>query len=146
MNRQLGYKFEHMLRAEEIESKYIPLKYDSEPVKVNEDASSALLALIYKRDSSNLPTGDLAYFVNPKANPEVQKFILDNLMMDVSGNASPKFPAGLDNDAAFGLMRQSGESLESYMSRVNEFGRSNSDFVYNSLKPVQTSEEDASTE
>lgn len=145
MNRQLGYKFEHMLRAEDIENNYVPLKFDSELVKVNEDASSALLALIYKRDSSNLPTGDIAYFVNPKANPEVQKFILDNLMMDVSGNASPKFPAGLDNDTAFGLMRQSGESFEAYMSRVNEFGQSNSDFVYNSLKSVKT-EENASTE
>lgn len=145
MNRLLGYKFEHMLRAEDIEKHYVPLKYDSEPVKVNEDPSSALLALIYKRDSSNLPTGDLAYFVNPKANPEVQKFILDNLMMDVSGNATPKFPAGLDNDTAFGLMRQSGESFESYMSRVNEFGQSNSDFVYNSLKSDK-SEEDAPIE
>lgn len=146
MNRKLGYKFEHMLRAEDIENSYVPLKYDSQPVKVNEDSSSALLAMIYKRDSTNLPTGDLAYFVNPKANPEIQKFILDNLMMDVSGNASPKFPAGLDNDTAFGLMRQSGENLDDYVSRVNQFGKENSDFVYNSFKASKEVDSDASAE
>lgn len=128
MNKELGYKFEHMLRAKVIEDGYVP-NVDVTPVTdLQKSESDVLLSIIYAKDSFNLPSGDLQYYVNPKANPEVQKFILDNLMMDVSRVAAPK-NSEIDNDTAFALMRKDGESVDSYMERINEFGRANFDVV-----------------
>lgn len=128
MNRELGYKFEHMRRAKAIEDGFEPLVDVSPKVQVKKSESDALLSIIYAKDSYNLPSGDIQYFVSPKASPEVQKFILDNLMMDVSGVASPK-NSDIDNDTAFALMRKDGETIDAYMERINEFGRANFEVV-----------------
>lgn len=128
MNKELGYKFEHMRRAKHIEENFVP-NVDVTPIvdKKKSDAD-ALLSIIFAKDEYRLPSGDIQYYVNPKANPEIQKFILDNLMMDVSNVATPKNSA-IDNDTAFALMRKDGESVDSYMERINEFGRANFDIV-----------------
>ena len=89
MNKELGYKFEHMLRAKAIEECYVPNVDVTPKIDCQKSESDALLSIIYAKDSFNLPSGDLQYYVNPKANPEVQKFILDNLMMDVSSDTTP---------------------------------------------------------
>lgn len=137
MNKELGYKFEHMLRAKAIENGYVP-NVDVSPITdTKKSESDSLLSIIYAKDSFNLPSGDLQYFINPKANPEVQKFILDNLMMDVSGVAAPKNSA-IDNDTAFALMRKDGETVDSYMARINEFGRANFDVVEAASKHATT--------
>lgn len=96
--------------------KFIDENYVSE----NHDPQDSFLKLIYALDERTLcPSGDLQYFVNPKANPEVKKFIFDNLMMDVSGSAKPALPEGLSDEDIFALSRQSGESLEAYVERMN---------------------------
>lgn len=128
MNRELGYSFEHMRRAKDIESRIVPLVPDGTMVVKKKSDADSLLSIIYAKDECRLPSGDLQYFVNPKANSEVKKFILDNLMMDISSAAAPK-NADIDSDTAFALMRKDGESVESYIARVNEFGRSNADIV-----------------
>lgn len=128
MNRELGYKFEHMKRAKTIEDSFIPNVDVTPVVDKKKNESDSLLSIIYAKDSFNLPSGDLQYYVNSKANPEIKKFILDNLMMDVSSVAAPKNSA-IDNDTAFALMRKDGESVDAYMERVNEFGRANFEVV-----------------
>ena len=93
---------------------------DENFVSENHDPQDSLLKLIYSLDERTLcPTGDLHYYVNSKANPEVKNFILDNLLMDVSGAAKPALPDGLSDDDILALSRQCGESLESYVNRMN---------------------------
>lgn len=93
---------------------------DENYVSENHDPQDSLLRLVYTLDERTLcPTGDLQYFVNPKANPEVKKFILDNLLMDVSSSAKPALPDGLSDDDIFALSRQNGESLDAYVERMN---------------------------
>lgn len=93
---------------------------DENYVSEHHDPQDSLLKLVYSLDERTLcPSGDLQYFVNSKANPEVKKFILDNLMMDVSGSSKPSLPDGMSDDDIFALSRQSGESLEAYVERMN---------------------------
>lgn len=81
--------------------------------------SDAIIKMVYARDErTKLPTGDLRYYVSDKANPEVKRWILDNLMMDTSGAANPKIPAGMDDETAMIYQRNVGESTEAYVSRL----------------------------
>ena len=84
------------------------------------DPSDALFALVYAIDErTKCPSGDLTYYVNPKANPEIKKFILDNLMMDVSSAARPSAPVDMSDDDILALSRKYDESLDDYVSRLN---------------------------
>lgn len=84
--------------------------------------SDSLLSAIYTLDPvTKLPTGDISCYVSANTSPEVKKFILDNLMRDVSANAIDKIPDGLSDDDAFALTRQRGESREKYMDRLKKF-------------------------
>lgn len=84
--------------------------------------SDSLLSAIYTLDPrTKLPTGDIACYVSSNTSPEVKKFILDNLMRDVSANAIDKIPDGLSDEDAFALTRQRGESRENYMERLKKF-------------------------
>lgn len=78
-----------------------------------------LLRIIYQAGADGFPVGDLAYFVGKKSNPEVQRFILDNLMGDVSSQRNPAI-AGLSDEQITSLMRKSDETLASYCSRLND--------------------------
>lgn len=90
-----------------------------DPEKVeNNDISNSLLRTIYSVGEDGYPVGDLATFVGKNASPEVKKFILDNLMRDVSGMANPSSIGLSDDDIAL-LTRQSGESMQSYAQRLN---------------------------
>lgn len=129
MRKSDGYKYDFMRRAKQIESKVVECKVDETPVMENHDPSAPLLKVIYSVDSSGLPTGDLKYYVSPKANPEVKKWILDNLMFDTSSAQNVKIPDGLDSDTAFALQRCSGESVESYADRINRFAQDNLSYV-----------------
>lgn len=81
----------------------------------------SLLSLVYKRDErTGLPTGDLSYLVSDKANPEVKRFILDNLMQDVSAAKNISAPAGLSEDDVLALSRNSNESIAEYAARLNQ--------------------------
>lgn len=102
----------------EINPKVVDIDPDYKPDE--KDPSLALLQIIYAIDErTKCPSGDLTYYVNPKANPEIKKFILDNLMMDVSGAAKPAVPDGLSDDDIFALSRKDGESLSDYVNRMN---------------------------
>lgn len=117
-NHVYGFNFAHRLFA--CKDGFVSAPADERTVMNNPSESDQLLRLIFTTDEvTHLPTGDLQYFVSSKASPEVKKFILDNLMMDVSSAANPPIPTGLDDDLAFQLMRQHGETTESYANRLN---------------------------
>lgn len=82
--------------------------------------TDAILQEIYAPDPrTGLPTGDIGYFVSDKANPEIKQFILEQLFMDVSASANPTAPKGLSDDDILLLSRQTGESNQDYMNRLN---------------------------
>lgn len=84
------------------------------------NSTDAILQEIYAPDPrTGLPTGDIGYFVSDKANPEIKQFILEQLFMDVSGSANLSAPKGLSDDDILLLSRQSGESNQDYMQRLN---------------------------
>ena len=117
MNNCLNFNF--CKYKEDVDNGIQELKpLTSEKVEDN-DISSSLLRTIYSVGEDGYPVGDLATFVGKNASPEVKKFILDNLMRDVSGMANPS-STGLSDDDITLLTRQSGESMHSYAQRLNE--------------------------
>lgn len=92
------------------------------------NAQDAFLKLVYAPDPVTLmPTGDLAYMVSDKANPEVKNWVLQNIMIDVSSAAMPAAPKGLSDDDIAALARDPKESVQSYMERVNTYAKSNAE-------------------
>lgn len=82
-------------------------------VSLKKTPQDALLSVIYAIDErTNLPTGDLAYYVSDKVNPQIKEFILRNLLMDVSSAANETFDSKyISDDLALDLMRQPNETL-----------------------------------
>lgn len=122
MKRQdvFGYDFMRGLTEKDINNSRFQVEKDDSFEISDNDSNNSLLRLIYAIDSrTKLPTGDLTYYVSDKANPEIKKFILDNLMMDTSGAANVSVPKGLSDDLAFEFARNNGESLEDYANRLN---------------------------
>ena len=116
MNKCLNFNF--CKYKEDVDNGLQELK-PMTPEKVEDnDISSSLLRTIYSVGEDGYPVGDLATFVGKNASPEVKKFILDNLMRDVSGMANPS-SVGLSDDDITLLTRQSGESMHSYAQRLN---------------------------
>lgn len=87
--------------------------------------------MIYSRDPvTGLPSGDLAMFLDEKANPEVKAFIESSLLKNNENlgdglsipqdmlNAARKVIG--DDDIAF-FSKASGESSTDYASRMNKF-------------------------
>lgn len=146
MRKSDGYKYDFMRRAKDIESKVVECKVDETPAMENHDPSASLLKVIYSVDSTGLPTGDLKYYVSPKANPEVKKWILDNLMFDTSSAQNVKIPDGLDSDTAFALQRCSGESVEQYADRINRFAQDNLSYVQEQYDKITKSDPNAASE
>lgn len=90
-----------------------------------------MLSVIYAIDErTNLPTGDLAYYVSDKVNPQIKEFILRNLLMDVSSAANETFDSKyISDDLALDLMRQPNETPDEYRMRLNQFALDNKDFA-----------------
>lgn len=99
-----------------------------------------LLRLIYQIGADGFPVGDLAYFVGKKSNPEVQRFILDNLMSDVSSQANPAI-SGLSDDQITLFTRRSDETIASYCSRLND-SINKDKFIIESAKRTVSSDKD----
>ena len=96
------------------------VEFEDELVEDSKKPVDSLLELVYSKDErTGLPTGDLGYLVNDKANPQVKQFILDNLMRDVSAAANPSVPDGMSDELAFSLMREKDESYSDYIDRLN---------------------------
>lgn len=110
-------------------------------VEIPQSPKDSLIQLIYAPDErTNLPTGDLSYWVSDSVNPQIKDFILKNLLFDTSSAASPSIPDGLDDSLAFDLSRQRDESLESYVNRINEFGLMNKQILESAKQSVSPRE------
>lgn len=116
--------------------RYINRPIDYERMVINTlpdtpEPAKQLLDMIYSRDKvTGLPIGDLAIFMNEKANPEVKAFIEQSLMKDNQNlgdglsipqdmlNAARKV-IGDDDIAFFG--RAHGETVDEYAGRMNKY-------------------------
>lgn len=116
MNKNLNYNFAKNI--DQINAGTVPYPPVDNPVEVEVSESDSLLRIIYSIGSDGYPVGDLAVYAGKNASPEVKKFILDNLMQDVSGHANPA-SVGLSDDEITSLTRQSGESMSDYAVRLN---------------------------
>lgn len=87
--------------------------------EIQESETDALLRMVYAAGEDGWPISDLAFYISKEANPEVKKFILDNIMIDVSAAKTPSVN-GLPDNQVIMLMRQDGESRESYLSRLSK--------------------------
>lgn len=90
-----------------------------------------LLNLIYGADIHGLPQGDLSIFYNKNANPEVKRFIEDNLFIEHdSASSSPlslpqdvmnRYRETITDDDIARFSRDSNESREQYASRLRNY-------------------------
>lgn len=126
MNKDLMYKYHHARNQKSIyENSVVPV-YDDEKPMESHDASLPFLKLVYAvNPKTKLPNGDLQYMVSDKSNPEVKRWVLENLMMDTGQSATPSLTKGIDDDTILQLVRQPNEDRQSYANRVNQFMREN---------------------
>lgn len=127
MNKKFFPLFGHAIhQASIIEKSVFPPEPEGD-VMESHDASEPFLRLVYGKDKrTKLPTGDLQYMVSDKANPEVKKWVIENLMMETGSAASPnKLSRGIDDDTILQMVRQPFEDRQSYANRVNAFMREN---------------------
>ena len=110
--------FRFQKHVEEIEAGLQELVHSPLP-DIQETETDALLRIVYKAGEDGWPISDLAFYVSKEANPEVKKFILDNIMIDVSAAKTPSVN-GLPDNQVIMLMRHDGESRESYLSRLSK--------------------------
>lgn len=102
--------------------------------KVGSDSS--LLSAIYSLDPiTNAPTGDIACYVSDKTSPDVKRFILENLMRDVSSDAMPAV-SGLSDDEILTYQRGRDESRDAYALRLSEYARMNAKIVEDAKRNV----------
>ena len=66
---------------------------------------------------SGFPKGDIQYYLSKDGNPDVKRWIENNLLTPrvVSGQSTPE---GVTDDMIAEMSRQSGESVEDYSSRL----------------------------
>lgn len=66
---------------------------------------------------SGLPKGDIQYYLSKDGNPDVKRWIENNLLTPrvVSGQSTPE---GVTDDMIAEMSRQRGESVEDYSSRL----------------------------
>lgn len=98
-----------------------------------EKNQNPLLDIIFALDEvTNLPKGDIALYLGKDTDPDIRKFIEDNLMSKSSSvNLGTK---GVDDDTILQLTRNNGESQSDYASRIKQFIVDNGERVKFELK------------
>lgn len=137
MNKDLNFNFNK--HHDEVLSTVVEPPKDEEVVEKQHTDADALLKVIYQIGSDGYPVGDLSVFVGKNASPEVKKFILDNLMKDVSGMANPS-SMNLSDDEIFTLTRQSGETMSDYAARLNSSIEKDTYILKSAQRSVQASQ------
>lgn len=127
MDKKYNNLYGHAVHQASIVEKSVLPPEPAGDVMENHDPSESFLRLVYAKDKrSKLPTGDLQYMVSDKANPEVKKWVLENLMMETGSAATPnQLSRGIDDDTILQMVRQPFEDRQSYANRVNAFMREN---------------------
>lgn len=126
MKKDSFYNYGFASRCKDIEKSFVEPEVIEEDIQDRHDPAESFLKIVYALDPvTKLPTGDLNYLVSDKVNPEVKKWVLDNIMFDVSSAAMPAAPAGLSDDDIVALARDPKETPQDYMNRVNQYARTN---------------------
>lgn len=136
MNKDLNFNFNK--HHDEVLANIVEPPKVEEVVEKEHSDEDALLKVIYQIGSDGYPVGDLSVFVGKNASPEVKKFILDNLMKDVSGMANPS-SMDLSDDEITTLTRGSNESMADYAARLNSSIEKDTYILKSAKRSVQTS-------
>lgn len=84
-----------------------------------ESNDNPLLDIVYSVDEkTGLPVGDLSFYMSNKTSPEVRQFIIDNLMQPCSHVNGIELS---EEDALFDMVRERGETQESYLARMKKY-------------------------
>lgn len=106
--------------AEEVERILTSASAEKKVDEVERSTENPLLDVIYSIDErTGFPSGDYVMFLSNKTSPEVRAFIQNNLL---SENFSQGVEVGQDTEL-FRYIREKGETLSEYVSRVNSMAR-----------------------
>lgn len=84
-----------------------------------ESNDNPLLDIVYTVDEkTGLPIGDLSFYMSKNTSPEVRQFIIDNLMQPCSHVNGIELS---EEDALFDMVRERGETQESYLARMKKY-------------------------
>ena len=135
MDRKNYLAYGHNVHLKEImDNSVMPPISDELEKKVVVSPSDAFLKLVYALDPvSKLPTGDLAYQMSDKANPEVKQWVLANIQVDTTSAQNLKAPDGLSDDDIIALTRSDKESVQAYAERVNVYLQNNKRLVEDAI-------------
>lgn len=140
-----SYNYSHASRWKQIEENFVAPEVKEEDIQDRHDSVESFLKIVYALDPvTKLPTGDLNYLVSDKANPEVKRWVLENIMLDVSSAAMPSAPNGLSDDDIMALARDPKETPQDYMNRVNQYARANRELYERMAKAASQSVESVS--
>lgn len=95
---------------------------EKQSLQNGETEQQSLFRMIFALDpDTNLPCDDVGRMMSGSIDPDVAKFIKEQLMQDVS-NASPLgMPVGIDEELALQLSRSDSESRSDYVRRIQNF-------------------------
>lgn len=109
---------------------------EKKPIESKVGSDTSLLSAIYSLDPiTNAPTGDIACYVSDKTSSDVKRYILENLMRDVSSDAMPAV-SGLSDDEILTYQRGRDESRDAYAFRLSEYARMNAKIVEDAKRNV----------
>lgn len=99
----------------------------------------ALFRLIFALDpDTNLPSDDIGRMMSGSIDPDVAKFIKEQLQQDLS-NASPLgMPVGIDEELALQLSRSERESRSDYIRRLQNFMSDEKELIRLNQKAIES--------
>ena len=111
---------------------------EKQPLQNGETEQQALFRMIFELDpDTNLPSDDIGRMMSGSIDPDVAKFIKEQLMQDVS-NASPLgMPVGIDEELALQLSRSDGESRSDYIRRLQNFMSDEKELIRLNQKAIE---------
>lgn len=92
---------------------------EKEVVPLDKVEKDKIVELVFCKDPlTGLPSSDIGVFSNPSTPPQVREFIQSQIFGD--GRISAQ-STGIDDDTLHELVRDSGETSDAYISRINRF-------------------------
>lgn len=92
---------------------------EKEVVPLDKVEKDKIVELVFCKDPmTGLPSSDIGVFLNPSTPPQVREFIQSQIFGD--GRISAQ-SSGIDDDTLHELVRDSGETSDAYVSRINRF-------------------------
>lgn len=108
---------------------------EKEVVPLDKVEKDKIVELVFCKDPmTGLPSSDIGVFLNPSTPPQVREFIQSQIFGD--GRISSQ-SSGIDDDTLHELVRDSGETSDAYVSRINNFMIRNKQAVEESFASVR---------